>query len=665
MPDAANRVTRLPYQLSDGSDIFEAYRARTGEFVETAELRITIGGWVSQTLLHTANPANISEEDIVPYIVDKGYKVSEMGPARLIRALQESQQLSAQYMPRYGTWTLTPRVTPLKYDVQLLRRRVWDTVADPASLAFRSVITPHMWYVNGRLPVAIWPDTDAKRTFLEMAANVAKMGELNPEVRYRTLHPLEWFQTVLAECGFREDEMKFAGYIGCNDRTVTPGVTEVRGPADITGVCPRFQFPAHDSAQGLVIPLALRTNSDVSDSACQFSVNGKAWSFGDAAFNEARTASGYTPRVTLQLNDLGTGQTIDPSADATFNGKISTRPIVTAAYLPLPEAVVQSLRGATAGVFADASAWVVNHVEEPARSSTLNCVMVSKKWRIAKPLTLLDFKIPEPTIVIVKAVENEMKIIELRAPIMGVTMPFESLRDMARSEIARNGTEVDKVGLQKFLADSEAFSDALVYTTFYDRPFTPVSMGNVEALELVKKANKAGENILDSLIDDKQTLRQLARRVDAASQKGVKYSAFSNVVDEVAAVESLISPYVGDRLAYASGFVLTAEVDALGVPSAIYGTFGPEAAVALSPLEASLLRVRGAVDNVPKGVWDALGVTDVTTEDLVSYGNVLMAGSKKPPSWKEAAARKWDVMTPREFCTRDGYPVANYTDLDT
>lgn len=667
MTDTANSVMRLPYQLSDGSDILSAYAARTATPVETAELRITVGGWVSQTLLHTADPGNLIDEDFAPYISDKGYKPTELGPLKLVESLKKSQPLIAQYMPRTKSWTISPRIHPSVYDAEKLCAKVWEVVADPASVTFDmkrgNLGGASDWFSNGRLPILAWPETEAKAKFLRLAGGISSFGLLDVQTRARLLDPIAWFQSILRECGFRESEMFFAGYIDANDRTVTPGITEVRGPMDINGRCPRFQYPAYDSKVGLVIPMNISTEAPVNVTWSQISLlaGGSAWLFG-ADYSAVIAESGYDPVLTVRVRGLGE-RTDRTRTD--FATVLSAKPKVLLAYAPLPTVAVESLVASTAGIFGGSQPATIDHAEEPARSSSLNCIMKCTKWRIAKPLTLLDFKIPEPTITVVRNNPGEMKVVELRAPVMGVSMPFEALRDAARTEVGRNGTGVDKLGLEKFLRDSEPFADAMVYTSFYNRTFSPVSMADVEALDIVRKAKKADQNILDELIDGKQTLRQLAKRVDADKVKGVKYSAFSNVIDEVAAVEDLVSAYVGDRLRYASNFVLESVADPTGAYGSITGKFGTESAVALTAIEASLLRAHGAVDHVPAAAWKALGVTDISNEDLLSYGESFSFGTRGALSWGNAYPLRWNVLTPREFCSSDGYPVADYQDKDT
>lgn len=669
----ANSVMRLPYQLKDGSHILSEHGTRVGSQVETAELRITVGGWVSQTLLHTADPTRIIDDDIVPYIRDKGFKPSELGPIKLVESLKKSQPLIAQYVPRGLTWTLIPRVNPAVYDIDKLVDAVWAAAANPNSGSFSmgrgnggSMVD---WGSSGRLPVLVWPEAEAQRSYFDQANNVISFGKLDGDARSRTVDPLGWFQRLLRDCGFRESEMHFAGYIDGNDRTVTPGITEVRGPMDIHGRCPRFQYPAYDNRFGLIVPfdVTCSKNPTVDFSSVGFSVRGKGWSFG-SDFNTIATSVGYRPVPSVMIKGLGWwnadgGDIVAPKA--TFDERVKVKANVRLPFIPLGETFIDGLVASTGGIFDSATSFEVVHSGDPVRKSSLNCLMVSNKWRIARPLTLLDFKIPQPVITVVRNKPDEMKVLELRSPVMGVTMPFEALRDAARAEIGRNGTDVDRVGLQKFLKDSESYADAMVFTSFYASEFTPVTMRDIENIEIVRKGEKADKKILDEEVDGKQTLRQLAKRVDADQKKGVKYSAFSNVVDELASVEELVTPYVGDRLRYASGFVLTSSVDPAGGYVSIMGQFGDESPVVLAPLEASLLRAHGAVDNVPVAAWETLGVSDVSTEDLLSYGKSFEKGSNGALTWDFPIPRKWDVLTPREFCSGDGYPVANYSDRDS
>lgn len=668
----ANSVTRLPYELRDGSHILSEHARRVGKMVEAAELRITVGGWVSQTLLHTADPTEIIGDDILPYVLDKGFKPTELGPLKLVESLQKSQALIAQYVPRGPSWTLVPRVDPALYDVDKLVDMVWAAAANPNSGSFSVVRgnggSPNDWGCDGRLPVLVWPETEPQRSFFQQASDVVSFGELDGSARSSATDPLGWFQGVLRECGFRESEMYFAGYINGNDRTVTPGVTEVRGPMDIHGRCPRFLYPAYDSRYGLIIPFDVTCVLDptVDSSSVGYTVRGKRWSYG-TKFDTIATATGYRPRPTVAIKGLGWWNARGdlPEARISFNDRLLVKANVRRAFVPLAKTAIDNLLATTGGIFDSAVPVTVVHAEEPLRKSQLNCMMESKKWRIARPLTLLDFKVPQPVLSVLRDNVNEMKVLELRSPVMGVTMPFEALRDAARAEINRNGTGVDRVGLQKFLTDSETYADALIFTSFYAGEFTPVTMRDIENIELVRKAGKADKQILDEVVDGKQTLRALAKRVDADQRKGVKYSAFSNVVDELATAEELVSSYVGERLRYAGGFVLSSMSDPTGGYLSIVGRFSDESPVTLTPLEASLLRAHGAVDNVPTAAWETLGVSDVLTEDLLSYGKAFEKGSSGALTWDTPIPRRWDVLTPREFCSGDGYPVANYTDRDT
>lgn len=671
----ANSVMRLPYQLANGEHILSEHALRVGKPIDVAELRITVGGWVSQTLLHTADPVEIIPDDIVPYILDKGFKPHELGPLKLVESLRKSQPLIAQYMPRGLSWTLVPKVRPAEYNVAGLVAAVWDAVVDPASVSFKQGRgnggSSADWGRSGRLPVMVWPEREAQSNFLNQAGDVQAMGELNGDTRSRSIDPLGWFQGLLRENGFRESEMHFAGYIDGNDRTVTPGITEVRGPMDIHGRCPRFQYPAYDSRFGLIVPFDVRystlTLPDDSTNSVGFLVGGKTWSFG-AKFDTVAAGTGYRPVPSVRIEGLGmwtAGGGGMPKQTVDFATKLAARANVQSAYVPLPKSTMDTLLASTAGIFDSGVPFEVVHAEDPVRKSTMNCILISSKWRIARPLTLLDFKIPQPTITVVRDKAGEMRVVELRSPVMGVTMPFEALRDAARAEIGRNGTDVDRVGLAKFLKESETFADAVVFTSFYARDFTPVTMRDIENIEIIRKGEKAGTKVLDEEVDGKQTLRQLAKRVDADNRKGIKYSAFSNVVDEIASTEELVSPYVGERLRYASGFIIEATKDPTGSFTSLTGQFGTESVVTLSPMEASLLRVHGAVDKAPAAAWEALGVTDVSSEDLLSYGKAFEKGSAGALTWDLPIPRKWDVLTPRQFCSGDGYPVANYSDRDS
>lgn len=666
----ANSVMRLPYQLKDGSHILSDMSVRTGKPVDACELRITVGGWVSQTLLHSANPVDIIDRDVERYVLDKGFKMTDLGAVKLIESLKKSQTLVAQYVPAGPSWTLVPRVKPLRYDVDGLCAAVWAVAIAGESPSFGQNYNTggsSSWSRNGMLPVPLWPETEPQIAFIESIKDAPALGSLNDGARRRLVDPFGWFEGLLREHGFAESDMHFAGYIDGNDRTVIPGLVEVRGPMDMNGRCPRFQYPAYDARFGLVIPFSCGHAGAIGDAhsnSLSWLVNGKNWTFGEK-LKDLVAASVYKPNPAVRIEKLGRwGPGAGGGGDSAGWDKVIGQKHI-AAYVPLPVSTIETLRATTGSIFDGALPLEVDHSEDPVRKSVINAVMTSTKWRIARPLTLLDFKIPSPVIKVVRDNPGEMRVIELRAPVMGMTMPFEALRDAARTEIKRNGSNVDKAGLEKFIRDSEQYVDALVYSSFYAQDFTPVTMADIENLEIVRVGVKADKKVLDELVNDKQTLRQLARRVDNDRKKGVKYSGFSNVVDEVASTEDLVSDYVGQRLRFGTGWVLAAVKDPTGTYTAITGQFGDELITTLSPLEASLLKAHGAGGNVPPEAWASLGITDASDEDLRSIGKLVEKGNRGALTWAKPIPRKWDVLTPREFCSGDGYPVMNYVDRDS
>lgn len=173
---SANSVMRLPYQLKDGSHILSEHGVRTGKPVDACELRITVGGWVSQTLLHSANPDDIIPADILPYITDKGFKPTDLGATKLIESLRKSQRLIAQYVPAGPSWTLVPRVSPIAYNVPKLVTAVWNAAVAGEGAAFWQEYNTggsFSWSRNGILPVAVWPETAEKQAFLDAIKDAA------------------------------------------------------------------------------------------------------------------------------------------------------------------------------------------------------------------------------------------------------------------------------------------------------------------------------------------------------------------------------------------------------------------------------------------------------------------------------------------------------------
>lgn len=630
-----------PYQIATDRHILSAFAERTGQSVSIAEMRTTVGNWISQTLLHTvADPAQITLADLAEYATSRGVKTDANALTRILRTLQNSIPLQARWIPKYNSWRIGTDLTIPVPSLATFQAILGSEYANETnSIRVSGSQRGGVQY----FPVISWVQDAALNTALD----AMEAAHVRSSFIDRNRDPVTWFKTnVLGASGFDTSLVKFVGaeYITGN---MYPGSEPwsakyddndsllVVTPPDWRGYFGVFSYPRVSNAMvwdsmsyGLV---------NESLSYCKLTH--------DDGFHEVSVTNILTAMNSVHAYGYGDIYKGSLAYEEFVSPRAGFTPRALPAGLQTLFVDKESLLAVTKGV---GSFWVQ-----------------SSHWSMAKPTIFADILFGATTFSYVA--DPAGSYLEAKAENLGLQMPMAGLREYVTWQSQLSGVDaVSKAQLQKFLADTADKEDVMIRATVVATPVTPPSKAEVAATKLVSKCVEADIDIWNEVIDGgTTTFTTLANKLDRDRTDGRTYVTFATTGADSVGQERLVSARVAATLGNASLWNVGSSGE--GLSTIFTGSYNGLMAESLTAYETAVIMTNG-------GVW--IGGADDSDLDPVLGDNwrsefssltsadVTMSSSADI-SWESAQPRSSLVLSVGDFCDSKGYPVVQYADRDT
>lgn len=668
-----------PYALSKSKGhILSQFTNRLGIPVTAHEIRLAINGWTSQALVHDCSRCvEITPEDLVEYVVDKGYALTG-GPAimdkavtRLAGSLAKSKPLHAEYVPGYNMWRLSSAKSVLEWPAAL------DSLA--AQIKHECTVDDGHMFRSGHndsrltappllVHVPSWRLTKGADELLD--ALVGK-GVVAPpdEVRDRVRRPVAWFEDKLRKAGvpmelFRYDgvidsrDLRYGGesYVAYGIPNTYAGATRLVGPLDTLGFRPVWTGPL----LGDVLLWICNEGGGYSGS-CTYDFLKCRWKTylpqaGEVGLTAAE-AEALAPGAGFgQAGEKGYLRFRTGEVSAKFTHNTAKRPPYAAYPYAVPlSSILPFASGTWVGIGEVASVLQFRQT----------------KWLIANGNGVVEWRHHATPYAKVGEAADGYGLDTWSASPTAVMfrVSMAAIRDYIALQLTRDDlTVADTAKLNRALTESEPYLDALISVTVSDISVPACSLDDVKSLEMVKQAKKGDVDLLKEDLGQGITLTTLGKRLDALRVKGRKFCTYGHVVDESVTAEQIVSVRVASTFNTAASWDLSFEANDITGPT-VRGTYSAGLKEVLTPLEAALLWVRGARSSdgtLSEGViGSSLGLGASWKEDLETLGARKLIGSGAGRSaWGDASA-SWDKFSAFSFCDYQSYPVVGFTEKDT
>lgn len=676
--------------MKNGEHILSAFNSRTGSSCDVAELRLGLNGWTAQLLLHTIPDASsaFDKQDLLAYCADKSVPSGKPIVNSVLNAIKGSKPVVMRYDIPAEHWYISFREPEDGSTVdfasigQQLRDMRKSRDADKL-FGFRQA--------NGVLCSSLVYDWrgEAKFDMSVLGSVSATLSVWSSDQEQRFYDPRAWFEAFLRSNGVPMERFKFIYNVhpassseansftidntwdgrftsnlldypgnsssGRYDQLRMNGCTTIIGPMDLTGNRPVYRGPL--LGNNLLVVL--------DDASVYLDV-----SFGAGSLNYA------TGIITPSLS----GPTL-AACDAAWAQYI-TNPILIrsgagAGALPnckdLEVCRIVTTEGGKAWAYGQPSgAWLnlgSSYVPYVTAAGLHDYgQLIDSKWRLAIPLGFMDIYVPGGLAVWTAPQVGSIGVMNIAPTHMGIRMTLTPMRTYLQNIIDDTTSSAKEIADAKVaLSKSADYADAVMSTTVYGHDITPASRSMVEGLELIAVARKGDVDLLNYDLGSGKTFNTAAGNLNALRDKGTKFYAFTYLVDEAADVQDLVSEQVARTLSLAGAWALSATQGATGGEYTFSGVYNNGPSMDLTATEVAMLRTYGASLTAPLSdsfIAETMGFGAGFKEELKSVGTAIFTSSHTAPYFG-IESLPYTVVKPADFCNHEGYPVADYPDMDT
>lgn len=670
-----------PFNINFSRHIMSRYAGRKGYTGAAFELRTLVGNMKAQTLLHSYDVSDFQIDDLAEYAASVGTKLSDPQVTRVLNTIQSSSLLTARFIPAAtgGTWELNlkdwTRVAP---DVDKLIVDLFNELTTPAK-TFKTVQNDAE-ATSPQCLVFAWDTVTFGPVIEAVSSSVPTMTDY---MRGKLKDPRKWFESRLASFGFDPAYLirgplvqtsidvntttNFCMNIG--NAYKRAGCVTIIGPTDLFQKSQLYYYPAWAASVGVIgAGIWAGTGNTVSGGTYHVPQTDGSRVDVSAAVASAKVAA---VKATRSQAIMGV-----PGASFWDNGypgvatpwtsfSVMSSPSFICMKLPFVDfasndANIAALRASLTPLF-DSS------VQGTLGITPVYAVQKSAAWRVAFPNYISQLLFHNP---IVSTVTDSagVKRYEIRCDVLGMASTFQSLRDFAAQMKSHpNATATDKSNFQKFIDQTKALADDMVYTSVYANGRAAPTKAHVANLTLVKKVVDAGVNIWSEKIGTDATFDDLAKKLQKDYDDRVTYYVFSTIRSDVAGMDTLVSVRVQATLGVASNWVVYGTVDPVsGIPS-FTGSYSGGETETLTSTEAAIIVAGGGVQGTgaDDSAFTAAGFGAGWRSQLSDLAKTEVFSSSSGVSYAKPRARAPMELSTSAFCNAYGMPVMNYSDIDS
>lgn len=561
-----------PFNITSSRHILSRYAGRKNLTGSAYELRTLVGNMKAQTLLHNYDISDFQLDDLAEYVGSVGGKLSDPQVTRVLDTIQGSTLLTARFIPAAtgGSWELNlrdwaraaPNVTGLissLFDELVSTSKTFGTTQNIAQATSPKTL------------VFAW-DT---ATFAPVIKAVSdSVLTLTDYMRSKLTDPEKWFESKLAAFGFDPSYLvkgplvqttvdvssssnNFCLNIGNTYKRA--GCVTIIGPTDLFQKSRLYYYPAWAADTGVIgVGVWAGNNNAVSGGTYTVPiVNGTRVDVTAAVqATGVKAVTAVRSTAIMGVPDTVMWETYPGVSTPWKAFSAMSDPKYICMQLPFvdfaaADANITSMRTALAPLF-DAS------TQGALGSTAVYAIQKSAAWRVAFPVYISQLLFQTPVISSVTDSAG-VKRYELRCDVLGMASTFQSLRDFAiQMRNHSNATATDKTNFQKFIDQTAAYADDLVYTSIYANGRAAPPRSYVANLAMVKKIVDAGVDIWSEKIGTDATFNDLAKKLQKDYDDRVTYYVFSTVRSDVAGMDTLVSTRVQATLGNASSWVIEA-----------------------------------------------------------------------------------------------------------